>query len=65
VVDYLESGEYHDHAHHMRGVSHGVFQRPIDVWQDQLQVRVNFLLLILHRGNPVIAQFVDTRKAKE
>ena len=31
-VDFQESREYHDHAHYMKGVRHGVFQRLVDVW---------------------------------
>ena len=31
-VDFQESREYHDHVHYMKGVSHGVFQRLVDVW---------------------------------
>jgi len=31
-VDFQESREYHDHAHYMKGLSHRVCKRIVDVW---------------------------------
>jgi hypothetical protein len=49
VLDFLESREYHDHAHHMKGVSHRVCQIPIDVYSRPTANQGEFSVGVVHK----------------